>query len=1524
MADGMIGIRLENVSARAGGRRILASACLFATFIAFAFSFAALDDARATNVNNAYGKWSRPFQLASTPVHFVIGPCDSSQPSAPRDTFHSQIMWFAGSNTVHPYGGLLFWKNPTTASDGFSDDTLTAFPEGNIYSRLISAAARNAFCGGMSRLGSGNVFISGGTEAGSDEVGITDNTVFAMATRTWDTSVDPITMANRRWYSTATTLPSGRALVTSGSIYRHLHFFGGTYDNDTTVQAVPNVITRLGLSAKGDWDGQVSDPSADSSGDTLHLPRPREFHTCTAAPSNACDMYFGGRFLNGTYDRALNDVYWAYRGEPVSESDYRYTWVRLSVGGTAPDPRYLHAANADSINNLVVFGGAVDMPGGSYRAFNDLWVVHASGGPPATYTWFKARQDTFAIHPGHRCGDAMFKDEETQTFYVFGGSTDPDAAPSDSTVYSLKLSFNGTFYSATWDTLHVVGASPPPLTKFAYAMDTSPRLFGHTGTTPKFNRRAFVFGGRDNSGNLSSDLWQLWFVKDSSAAGVHGLWQKITASGNAPSARMNAAMAIEANFDRLVVCGGDTTLGRARNGASRAMIVDEVYPGSSGTPTWTVFGSTGTSPLKKFSGATLHEWGNECFARVPEIYDPAPGASPKVTADASDYHLSDWYPQMFVLPDTATTHQLVFEAGPRKDSWLFDVDGTAGSRWQPVDTTIPTTTAFRGGTSVLYRVGGTDRVLKVGSRDTDGPDRRDAVDTTMSINLGGSPSTYRSLVRWQVESPMRYRRVNHNLALLPTGDVLVVGGTRQLGNDIEGNSGWQSMPYNYTPEVWHLVSGAMRWDTLLADPFHYPRGYHSSAVLLPDSRVLIGGGNTIYDSTSIKLCNSVQIFSPPYLFGSNEKLLPRPQYITGGGPASYFGGFETFVFDTTVDSLVMIRGTATTHAFNMEQRRIPMFRDNSSRSDTNLTGYHEFTVAMPTDSALAPPGDYMVFALKAGYAPSIARWIRIAASLGYDPNDMLRPGRPEWSSDQSTDCPFTHAFEWTAPADDSTYAISGKVGGYVVKYATGSTSPCNTCWSTFNSSMTTYVDGPLTGAAPGSPESFTASGLTVGLTYKFQALSYDDRRPSPYQTSRLSTVVTFHENGCEEDLMAGGGDGGGLSARRADPRGSVAAGRTAATVTENTVLDGIGNSESRSELLPLPTGPQSVNGALRVHLRRGKQGRNVVLGGVQLVGVDVSANGGTPVLTDRRLLAGQVLAVTSVMRAGTQMLSQLTGSDSNPLHGIAGDTLLATLPQPEGVSIDTPLPVVIRAGGVPTADAGSNSGILVQVPNGTGGWRTLGRDVPHAQFSTFGTDSVAGTVLRLVLLSDLDISSVGRLVPGSGSVTQISPQLAGVHHSRLGDLGANSLSLGGSGVAMAAQDTLLLDFADVAAADTVTRTWYLKVTGTGGGTGAADARAQRVAAIPTAFSLGQNRPNPFTGATLISFGLPRASHVQLEVFDLLGRRVRTLADRQFEAGFQEVAWDRRSSSGDAVHAGVYFYRMTAGTFRADRKMIISP
>ena len=92
--------------------------------------------------------------------------------------------------------------------------------------------------------------------------------------------------------------------------------------------------------------------------------------------------------------------------------------------------------------------------------------------------------------------------------------------------------------------------------------------------------------------------------------------------------------------------------------------------------------------------------------------------------------------------------------------------------------------------------------------------------------------------------------------------------------------------------------------------------------------------------------------------------------------------------------------------------------------------------------------------------------------------------------------------------------------------------------------------------------------------------------------------------------------------------------------------------------------------------------------------------------------------------------------------------------------------------------------------------------------------------------------------------------------------------------------------------------------------------------LPTAYALHQNYPNPFNPVTTIEYDLPENSQVRVAIYDMLGRKVRTLVYGFENAGFKTVQWQGKNDFGRSVGAGVYIFQIQAGNFTQARKMIL--
>src|SRR5690348_17053831 len=134
----------------------------------------------------------------------------------------------------------------------------------------------------------------------------------------------------------------------------------------------------------------------------------------------------------------------------------------------------------------------------------------------------------------------------------------------------------------------------------------------------------------------------------------------------------------------------------------------------------------------------------------------------------------------------------------------------------------------------------------------------------------------------------------------------------------------------------------------------------------------------------------------------------------------------------------------------------------------------------------------------------VARWLRIASPRPVvDPGDLVHPARIAWRilAAPCSGYPVT----WSAPADDSTFAVSGPVARLDARWNSSRTF-CDTCWTAFRAAE------PLTGvptpAPPGTRQTMPLSELQPGFTYQVQILAEDDRRGGAPSTSRLSAPIT--------------------------------------------------------------------------------------------------------------------------------------------------------------------------------------------------------------------------------------------------------------------------------------------------------------------------------------------------------------------------------------------------------------------------------
>jgi hypothetical protein len=87
--------------------------------------------------------------------------------------------------------------------------------------------------------------------------------------------------------------------------------------------------------------------------------------------------------------------------------------------------------------------------------------------------------------------------------------------------------------------------------------------------------------------------------------------------------------------------------------------------------------------------------------------------------------------------------------------------------------------------------------------------------------------------------------------------------------------------------------------------------------------------------------------------------------------------------------------------------------------------------------------------------------------------------------------------------------------------------------------------------------------------------------------------------------------------------------------------------------------------------------------------------------------------------------------------------------------------------------------------------------------------------------------------------------------------------------------------------------------------------------IPEVYSLGQNYPNPFNPATKIDFSIPKSGNVILKIFDIVGKEIETLINKEMSAGNYTIDFN-----ASRLSSGTYFYKLTSGVFSQTKKMIL--
>ena len=285
-----------------------------------------------------------------------------------------------------------------------------------------------------------------------------------------------------------------------------------------------------------------------------------------------------------------------------------------------------------------------------------------------------------------------------------------------------------------------------------------------------------------------------------------------------------------------------------------------------------------------------------------------------------------YYPRTFLAPNGQ-----IFYAGEHQTTRYLNTSGTG--KWTTVGQRLYPNRSY--GAAVMYEPG---KILYAGgARSTN---------TVEIIDLNAASPT------WRWTGSMAFARRNLNATMLPTGEVLVTGGSSAFAfNNIT-----QAVR---AAEIWDPATGV--WTTVASNAIR--RSYHSTTLLLPDGRVLHAGSGDAADMPDER---NAELYSPPYLSKG-----PRPTITDAPSLVGYGTSFSVETPDAAgIAKVSLIRLGSVTHAFDMNQRFqwLTFTRQAGSLS-----------VTAPASGTRAPPGHYMVFLLDQNGVPSVGRIVKVSS-----------------------------------------------------------------------------------------------------------------------------------------------------------------------------------------------------------------------------------------------------------------------------------------------------------------------------------------------------------------------------------------------------------------------------------------------------------------------------------------------------------------------------------------------------------------
>ena len=717
------------------------------------------------------------------------------------------------------------------------------------------------------------------------------------------------------------------------------------------------------------------------------------------------DSGFGDSLTAGTGFTARANV------SPASDMEMLAEDQPVSAGATP-------AASAGTGANTVWLMATVVFASGVQSAPNAPTGVSASpGNDAANVSWTGATSNGSPIT------------SYTVTPYTGGVAQPPTivsgSPPATSTVVSGLT--NGTPYTFTVTATNSIGTSVPS----APSNQTipSPQPQGQWGSLLTFPMVAISSILMDNGNFIFWDGWQQPEPTE--------VWNPAAPSTfttlNAPDS-VFCDGAAQLPDGRIIVIGGYGGLSTGQIGIVDTNIFDPA------TNTWTRVANMHSPrwyptltelPDGRYLAISGNSANSSTWADTPEVYDPTSNTWTSLSKISTSQVHEEEYPFSYLIPNGN-----VLNIGPSED--VTHELNVANQTW----TSVGGASGVVNGSSVQYLPG---EILYSGGAAsvlTSSPSQA----TTAVLDTNAATPT------WHQTSPMLYPRTYHTLTMLANGQVLAVGGASTSDQNVITTGVLPTEIWDPTSQTWSAAA-----------PIAASRNYHSTAVLMPDGRVLIAGGghpNGLGDAGQ----DSAQIYSPSYLFNG-----VRPTITSAPSSTTYGSTISVSTPDAASITAVNLVSLGTdTHQMDMNQHFVPL---------SFTAGSGSINVTMPSSSSVAPPGHYMLFILNNQGTPSVASIIGLNQST-----TPVVPSAPTGMTATAGNGQAT--VSWTAPFNGNSPITSYTVTPYV---GTTAQTP-------------TVINGspPATNA--------TITGLTNGVTYTFTVTATNAVGTGP--ASAASNAVT--------------------------------------------------------------------------------------------------------------------------------------------------------------------------------------------------------------------------------------------------------------------------------------------------------------------------------------------------------------------------------------------------------------------------------